>query len=127
MLCLGGLVHHLRLGIDDCRTALDVVLGGIDVDTRSSEIAVQGQRLIDVVHDVQPHVLVDAAIVAEEVLVVPLEATAHLLLRCLVPLADMLLVAPVVVDIHGQDVLAILFYIRCQVEAEGHDAILAPS
>lgn len=38
----------------------------------------------------------------------------------------MLLIAPVVVDEDGQNVLAASINIRCQVEAEGHHAILTP-
>ena len=75
----------------------------------------------------EPHVLVDATIVAEEILVIPLETGTRFLLSLLAPSLDMFLITPVVVDIDGKDVLAIPFDIRSEIEAEGHHAILAPS
>ena len=105
-----------------------VVLRGIDIYSRCLEIAVKGQRLIDIaLHHMQPHILVDATIVAEEILVVPLETAAGFLLRLLAPGVDMLLIAPVIVNIDGEDILTTPFYIWRKVEPKGHNAILAPT
>ena len=54
----------------------------------------------------------DAAVVGVEVAVVPLIAAV----------VDARTVLPAVVAAHGDDVLA-FFYIRCKVEATGHDTI----
>ena len=114
--------------MDGGRAALDVMVGGIDVDTGGLQVAVEGQRLVDVVlHDMQPDVLVDATVVAEEVVVVPLVARIGHLAVLRVQLLLVLAVFPAVVDEDGQHVVAVLLDIRGHVETEGHDAILAPA
>ena len=108
--------------------SLHVVIAGIDVDTRCLEIRIERQRLVDIaLHDMKPHVLVDATIVAEEILVVPLEPRACLLLSLFAPSLEVFLIAPVVVDIDGKDILTVPFNKRCEVEAKGHHTILAPA
>ena len=107
-------IDHLRLGIHRHLAALDVVVRAVDVGARRAEARIEGQRLIDVACDVQPDVLRQASEVGVEVRVVPLETRAR----------GTFLVTPVVVGAHLQDVLARVINIWCQVEAEGHDAVL---
>ena len=120
-------VHHLRLHMARHLLRADVVVAAIDVNTRSAYIAVERQRLIDGVGHVQPHPLVDAAVVAVEVLVVPLEGGAGFLLSVGTDGGRRLLVVvPVIVYHHGKYVFLAIYNIRCEVEAEGHHAILGP-
>ncbi len=65
-------ISHLRLGMNRHLFSGNVIVFAIDIYSRGLEIRVQGQRLIQLVGHVQPHILGDAAIVGVEILVVPL-------------------------------------------------------
>ena len=106
-------VPHLRLGMYGGLAGRDVEVGGIDIRARSTKVAVERQRLIELVRDVQEHVLRQTAVVGVEVLVVPLVAAVQRAIAIL----------PRVVAAHGDGVLACL-HKRCQVEAEGHHAVV---
>ena len=71
-------------------------VGRVNINAGRAEVRIERQRLVQLVGDVQADVLVDAAVVGVEVLVVPLEALA----------GRLFLVVPGVVDAHGDDVLA---------------------
>ena len=92
----------------------NIVVRGIDIGARRAKVGIEGQRLIEPVGDVEIRILRDASIVGVEVAVVPLVA-AVVAART---------VRPAVVAPHGQHVVARLDVGR-QVEAAGHDAILA--
>ena len=108
------LVSHLRLNMYRGLATRNVEIGGIDIRTRRTQIGIEGQRLVQLIGDVQEHILGNTAIVGIEVAVVPLIAAVML------PRA----VLPAVVAAHRQHVLPI-YYIRCQVEARCHHSVLA--
>jgi len=65
-------ISHLRLGMNRHLFSGNVIVFAINIHTLGLEIRVQGQRLIQLVGHVQPHILGNAAIVGVEILVVPL-------------------------------------------------------
>jgi len=91
----GAVVPHLAFGVDRGLAALDVELVGPDIDAGGAQAGIERQGLVQVAGQVQPHRPVDSAVVHIEVVVVPLEAAA----------GGALLVLPVIVDPHGDDVL----------------------
>ena len=108
------LVAHLRLHVYGRLPVGNVEVSGVDVCSGRAQIRVERQRLVELVGGMQSHVLRQTAVVGVEVAVVPL-VSAVVLSRA---------VGPAVVAAHGQHVVA-LDEIGCQVESEGHHAILA--
>ena len=117
LLCLPAVVLHLRLHDHGGFALRQVEVGGIDIHPRCSERGIEGQRLVQRSDDVQPYVAAQSAVVGVEVLVVPLESRARLLLP----------IVPAVVGEHLEMVFAFIFYIRCQVETERRDAVFVQS
>ena len=72
-LLLTAAVHHLCLAVNRSTPAPHVNICGIYIYSRRTEIAIERQGLIDIVHNMEPDILVDAAVVAVEILIVPLE------------------------------------------------------
>ena len=58
-----GLVFHLALNADSCLPALYVVVFGIDVHAGGLQVAVERQRLVDVVNHMKPHILGKSAVI----------------------------------------------------------------
>ena len=112
----GVLVLHLALGVDGSLVPGNVEAGGVDVCSRRAEVGVEGQRLVELVGNVQIDILGQSAVVGVEVSVVPLVAAVE----------HSVAVLPRVVAAHGQHVLA-LNNKRCEVEAEGHHAVVRES
>ena len=94
--------------------ARDIEVGGIDIGASSAKVGIEGQGLIELTRHMEPYILRQAAVVGIEVAVVPLVATVE----------HTVAVGPAVVAAHGQHILTLLD-VRCQVEAEGHHAIVA--
>ena len=109
-------------------TLLHVDVLCIDIDTRRLQITIERQCLVDLLaHGMQPHVLVDAAIVAEEVAVVPLIPTVGHLAVARIQFLLVLAIVPTVVDENGQHIVTGAVDVGSKVETEGHHAILAPT
>ena len=110
------------------RALLHVDILGIDIDACGLQIAIERQRLVDIaLHDVEPHILVDAAIVAEEVAVVPLIPAVGHLAVVRIQFLLVLAIVPAVVDENGQHIVTRAVDVGREVEAEGHHAVLAPT
>ena len=110
------------------RALLHVDILGIDIDACGLQIAIERQRLVDIaLHDVEPHILVDAAIVAEEVAVVPLIATVGHLAIAWIQFLHVLAIVPTIIDENGQYIVASAVDMGSKVEAKGHHAILTPT
>ena len=110
------------------RALLHVDILGIDIDACGLQIAIERQRLVDIaLHDVEPHILVDAAIVAEEVAVVPLIPAVGHLAVARIQFLLVLAIVPAVVDENGQHIVARAVDVGSEVEAKGHHAVLAPT
>ena len=140
VLCLGRGVDDLGFHVCRHSTTLDVVVSTIDVCARGAQIGIERQGLIDVARHMQIDVLRQTAHVHVEVLIVPLVGrwcqrvvgqvvavlSLHGSLGCkqFGAIRVLLVVGPVVVGQHLQSVLLTYIYIRCQLETEGHHAIL---
>ncbi len=111
---LVAFIPHLRLHADGCCMGIDISFLEINISTGGLQVGIEGEGLIDFVGYIKPHVLRYSAIVRIEVLVVPL----------INAVARFLMIGPTVVGPHFQQVLSFLD-IRCEVESESHDAILA--
>ena len=111
---LVGIVLHLALYMDCSSTGGNIVLRSIDVDTRRTQSGHQRQCLIDVVGNMEPHILWQSAVIYVECLRVPLEVGS----------CGLFLVFPVVVGTYLDEVVTIIYNIRCEVETEGHRAVL---
>ena len=72
---LGVVVANLRFGMNGSLVLVNVEIGSIDVGTSGAEMAIQGQGLLQLIGNMQEHVLGYAAIVGVEVAVVPLIST----------------------------------------------------
>src|ERR1017187_2928366 len=92
----GAIVANLTLSGDDGGVVGKVELRGPDVSPGGAEQGIDWQRLMDGRHDVQPYVLVDAAIVGVKVGVVPVERGS----------CGDLFVLPVVVGADGEHVFS---------------------
>ena len=105
-------VAHFCFRMDGCLACLHVDVLCIDVGSSSAEGGVEGQCLINGRHDVEIHILAQATIVDVEVLVVPLVLGTRRLL----------LVVPIVVGLHLDEVVSFL-QIRGEFEAKCHHAV----
>src|ERR1017187_3408212 len=92
----GAIVANLTLSGDGGGAVGKVELRGPDVSSSGAEQGIDWQRLMDGRHNVQPYVLVDAAIVGVEVGVVPVECRS----------CGDLFVLPVVVGTDGEQVFS---------------------
>ena len=113
---LGILISYLRFSIHRYLLSRNIIVAAIDIGTRGLEIIVERKGLVELIGDVEEHVLRNTAIVGIEVLVVPLEALT----------AGAFTIAPGVIHAYGDDVLA-LYNIRCKVETACHYTILGIS
>ena len=113
---LTALIAHFGLRMQDGGALLYPDIGGIDIHAGGAQIAVEGERLVEPVRDMQPDVFRQAAVIGIEILVAPLVFHAR----------GALGVVPVVVHAHG-DYVGAWGDIGGQVEAEGHHAVLVLS
>ncbi len=90
------LVSYLGFGGDPAVRRLNINVGRINVNAGRLQIRVKRQCLIKPVGDMQPDVLVYAAVVGVKVLVVPLERRA----------GRLFLVVPRIVGADGDDIFA---------------------
>nr|GEU28280.1 hypothetical protein [Tanacetum cinerariifolium] len=104
------LVAHLRLRVDGGAVAGNVEIAGVHVHAGRAQAAIQRQRLVQPVGQVQPHVFWQAAVVGVEILVGPLVALA----------GGLLAVVPAVIGAHGNRVLAVHQRGRDIVPERGH-------
>ena len=111
---LAILVAHLRFGMNGGLVTRNIEIGSIDIGTCGAQVAIQRQGLVELIGNVQIHVLGYAAIVGIKVTVVPLVTTV-VLARA---------VGPAVIATYGNGVAAFLD-VRGEVETTGHHAILA--
>ena len=110
------LILHLRLGVHRHLLACNIIISTINIGTCCLEIVVEWQGLVELVGDVEEHVLRDAAVVGVEVLVVPLVALSR----------GSFVIIPGIVNTYGDNVPP-LNNIRCKVEAARHHAVLGES
>ena len=113
---LGILIPYLRFCIYRYLLSRNIIVAAIDIDTCGLEIIVERKSLVELVGDVEEHILWNTAIVGIEVLVVPLETLT----------AGALTIVPGVIHTYGYDVFT-FYNIRCQVESACHHTILGIS
>ena len=108
----GAVVADLAFGMDGRAAAGDVETVGPDILAGGAERRIERQRLIDRAGQVEPDILGNAAIIDVEIVIVPLEAAA----------GGAFLIFPVIVDAHGDDIVAGFERSR-NIGAKGHHAM----
>ena len=122
-----GRVDDLCQSMDSSGGGRNVNIRSIDIDSGCPEVAIQRQSLIHRIQYVQPYILIDTAIVAVEVLVIPLVAGAHFLAVFVARELQVFLVFPVIVHHDRKHILTAVLDIRGQIHAESHYTVLVPS
>ncbi len=114
-LLVAGLIAHLRLHIQRAGLVGKVVIRAVNIDARGLEVLVEWQRLINLAGQVQPEVVIQAAVIGIKRAPHPFELDT----------GGFLLVIIAVIHFHGDDVvdLAKIHQIR-QVQPQRRHAVL---
>ncbi len=97
-----------------CRAVFDIDVRRINVNTGRLQVRIERQGLVELVRDVEPDVLIYAAVICVKIAVIPLKRRT----------GSLFLVVPGVIDPRGEHIFARNQKIR-DVESKSHHAIFA--